>query len=145
MKDILNIIEEQKNTYLDWLVQLCKQPSIAAQNVGMAETAQLTEKLLGEIGVDTRQISTSGYPVVYGEIGRGQKTLTFYNHYDVQPPEPLDLWDSGPFGAEIRDGTLYARGAADNKGNLIARIAAVDTYLRARGELPEQVKFIMEG
>jgi acetylornithine deacetylase/succinyl-diaminopimelate desuccinylase-like protein len=145
MKDFLQIIEQRKDIYLEWLIRLCRQPSIAAQNVGMAQTAQLTEQLLQEIGVETRQIPTSGYPVVYGEIGSGAKTLVFYNHYDVQPPEPLELWDFEPFGAEIHNGTLFARGVADNKGNVVARIAAVDVYLRARGKLPERVKFIIEG
>ncbi len=145
MEDILQIIEDRKEIYLEWLVRLCRQPSIAAQNVGMAETAKLTEEILQGIGVETRQIPTSGYPVVYGEVGSGEKTLAFYDHYDVQPPEPLELWESDPFAADIRDGTLYARGVADNKGNIIARAAAVDAYMRARGELPERVKFIIEG
>ncbi len=69
----------------------------------------------------------------------------FYNHYDVQPPEPLELWDSPPFAAEIRDGHLYARGVADNKGNLVARLAAVEAWLAVRGELPLNVVFVAEG
>ncbi|MBS1254032.1 MAG: Succinyl-diaminopimelate desuccinylase [Anaerolineales bacterium] len=145
MEDVLQIIEERKEVYLDWLVKLCRQPSIAAQNVGMEETANLVEELLQEIGAETQQVPTEGHPVVYGEIGAGEKTLSFYNHYDVQPPEPLDEWDSDPFAAEIRDGTLYARGVSDNKGNIAARLAAVDAYVRARGSLPERVKFIIEG
>ncbi|MFQ5854575.1 MAG: M20/M25/M40 family metallo-hydrolase [Anaerolineae bacterium] len=145
MEDILQIVEERKQVYLDWLVQLCRQPSIAAQNVGMEETAGLVEDLLQEIGAETQQVPTRGFPVVYGEIGEGQKTLAFYNHYDVQPPEPLEEWDSDPFAADIRNGTLYARGVSDNKGNIAARLTAVDAYLRARGELPERVKFIIEG
>lgn len=145
MEDILQVIEERKQIYLDWLVQLCGQPSIAAQNTGMAETAALVEKLLQEIGAETRQIPTEGFPVVYGEVGTGSKILSFYDHYDVQPPEPLDEWDSEPFAPDVRNGTLYARGVADNKGNIIARIAAVDAYQRTRGELPERVKFIIEG
>jgi acetylornithine deacetylase/succinyl-diaminopimelate desuccinylase-like protein len=70
----------------------------------------------------------------------------FYNHYDVQPPEPLELWDSPPFAADIRDGHLYARGAADNKGNLVARLAAVEAWLAVRAEgLPLSVLFVVEG
>ncbi len=146
MEDVLRVIEERKPMYLDWLVQICQQPSIAAQNVGMEETAQLVQKLLNGIGASSRQISTKGYPVVYGEIGgTGSKTLSFYDHYDVQPPDPLDLWESEPFKPDIRNGTFYARGVSDNKGNLIARLAAVDAYLCARGKLPVNVKFIFEG
>jgi acetylornithine deacetylase/succinyl-diaminopimelate desuccinylase-like protein len=91
-------------------------------------------------------VPTAGYPVVVGQFaGAGAKTLMFYNHYDVQPPEPLELWDSSPFAAEIRDGHLYARGVADNKGNLVARLAAVEAWLAMRGELPLNVLFVVEG
>ena len=146
MQDIFRIIDERRDVYLDWLVQLCRQPSIAAQNVGMEETAKLVETLTQNIGASVQQVTTRGYPVVYGEIGgKGERTLSFYDHYDVQPPEPLELWESEPFEPDIRDGTFYARGVSDNKGNLVARLAAVDAYLRARGELPVNVKFIFEG
>lgn len=146
MEDVIRVIEERKQVYLDWLTQICQQPSIAAQNVGMEETAKLVEKLITDIGADARQIPTKGFPVVYGEMrGKSDKTLSFYDHYDVQPPEPLELWDSEPFDPDIRDGYFYARGVSDNKGNLIARLAAVDAYVRARGELPVNVKFIFEG
>jgi acetylornithine deacetylase/succinyl-diaminopimelate desuccinylase-like protein len=146
MQDVFKVIEERKEIYLDWLVRLCRQPSIAAQNVGMTETAELVEELLTGIGATTQQIPTKGYPVVYGEMkGESDKILSFYDHYDVQPPAPLDLWESDPFEPEIRDGTFYARGVSDNKGNLVARLAAVDAYVRARGKLPINVKFIFEG
>ena len=145
MDDVRQVITARKDVYLGWLLRLCRQPSIAAQNVGMAETAALVEKLLREVGAETRQIATAGYPVVYGEIGGGPRTLAFYNHYDVQPPDPLEEWYSEPFAAEIRDGTLYARGVSDNKGNIVARIAAVDAYRRAYGDLPARIKFIVEG
>jgi acetylornithine deacetylase/succinyl-diaminopimelate desuccinylase-like protein len=146
MNDIFQVIEDRKQVYMDWLVEICRQPSIAAQNVGMEETARLVERMLRDIGASVQQVPTRGYPVVYGEIGgEGSKTLSFYDHYDVQPPEPLDLWDSEPFEPSIRNGTFYARGVSDNKGNLVARLAAVDAYVRARGKLPVNVKFIFEG
>jgi acetylornithine deacetylase/succinyl-diaminopimelate desuccinylase-like protein len=146
MNDVFQVIEERKQVYLDWLVQICRQPSIAAQNRGMEETARLVERMLRDIGASTQQVATKGYPVVYGEIGgEGSKTLSFYDHYDVQPEDPLELWESDPFEPSIRDGTFYARGVSDNKGNIIARLAAVDAYVRARGKLPANVKFIFEG
>jgi acetylornithine deacetylase/succinyl-diaminopimelate desuccinylase-like protein len=146
MQDIFQVIDERRDVYLDWLFQICRQPSIAAQNVGMEETAKLVETLTRDIGAQVQQVPTHGYPVVYGEIGgKSDRTLSFYDHYDVQPPEPLELWESEPFEPEIRSGTFYARGVSDNKGNLVARLAAVDAYLRARGELPVNVKFIFEG
>src|SRR5215216_6178761 len=114
MQDILQVIEERKHVYLDWLVELCAQPSVAAQNLGMEETARLVEQMLKGIGAKTQQVPTKGFPVVYGEIGGSNgatpKTLSFYDHYDVQPPDPLNLWESEPFKPDIRNGTFYARG-----------------------------------
>lgn len=146
MDDIYRYIEEHQDDYIERLRRLCQQPSISAQNIGMQETAEMVRDMLTEIGAEAQIIPTDGgYPVVYGEIGPAGKTLSFYNHYDVQPPEPLELWDSPPFAAEIRDGRIYARGVADNKGNIVARIAAIDAYRKVRGELPLRVKFIIEG
>ena len=146
MQDVLEYIDRHADEYVEKLRTLCRQPSIAAQNVGMAETADMVLDMLHEIGAQARLVPTDGYPVVYGEIkGRAPKTLAFYDHYDVQPPEPLELWDSDPFAAEIRDGRIWARGVADNKGNLVARLCAVQAYLAVRGQLPLNVKFIFEG
>src|SRR3954469_11457472 len=124
MQDVLDIIEQRKGTYLQWLIRLCQQPSVAAQNLGMTDAAYLVEEMLRSVGAEARQVGTSGIPVVYGEMGEGERTLLFYNHYDVQPPEPLEEWLSPPFTAEVRDGALYARGVGDNKGNIVARLAA---------------------
>lgn len=144
--DIFRVIDERREVYLDWLVRLCRQPSIAAQNNAMEETAALVEEMLSGVGATVRRIPTKGFPVIYGEIaGENNKTISFYDHYDVQPADPLDLWESDPFEPSIRDGTLYARGVSDNKGNLVARLAAVDAFRRTRGKLPVNVKFIFEG
>lgn len=146
MNDIQQIIDERKATYLDWLTELCRQPSVAAQDWGMEDTAEIVERLLTEIGATITRVPTAGYPVIVGQIaGTSDRTLMIYDHYDVQPAEPLELWDSPPFEPEVRNGTFYARGVADNKGNLVARIAAVDAYQRARGELPVNITFIFEG
>ena len=89
---------------------------------------------------------TGGAPVVFGERkGRRDKTLLFYCHYDVQPAEPLDLWESPPFQPSLRDGKLFGRGVGDDKGHLVARLFAVDALLATLGELPCTVKFIIEG
>ncbi len=146
VQDIFNYIDQHADEYVERLRALCRQPSIAAQNVGMAETADMVLNLLHDIGADARILPTAGFPFVYGEMtGRSPKTLAFYDHYDVQPPEPLELWRSEPFAAEIRDGRIWARGVADNKGNLAARLCAVEAYKKVRGELPLHVKFIFEG
>jgi acetylornithine deacetylase/succinyl-diaminopimelate desuccinylase-like protein len=146
MDDILTYIDGHLEDTIRRLQAFCRQPSIAAQQVGMAEMAELVGHSLEESGAQVELVPTDGYPVVVGRLaGTGSKTLMFYNHYDVQPPEPLGLWDSPPFAAEIRDGYLYARGAADNKGNLVARLAAVEAWLAVRGELPLNILFVVEG
>jgi len=146
LKDVFDYIEQNRDDYIRWLQQICRQPSVAAQNRGMAEAAGMVQSLIRQIGGTAMQVATSGYPVVYGEFANGKKkTLSFYNHYDVQPEDPLELWDSPPFDAEIRDGRIFARGVADNKGNLAARLAAVHAYRSVRGSLPLNVKFIVEG
>lgn len=147
MDDIYDHIDQHADDYIAALQRLVQQPSVAAKNVGMSETASLVQEMLNGIGAESRFVDTrGGFPVVYGEIaGASPTTLSFYNHYDVQPAEPLDLWDSDPWAAEIRDGRIWGRGTADNKGNIAARIAAVDAYQKVRGRLPLRVKFIVEG
>ncbi|MDQ3397088.1 MAG: M20/M25/M40 family metallo-hydrolase [Deinococcota bacterium] len=146
LESVYRVIEDNQEMYLAWLQELCRQPSVAAQNRGMQETARLVEHFLAATGAKVERLATPGYPVVYGELDcKKPKTLSFYNHYDVQPEDPLELWESSPFAADIRGGRLFARGAADNKGNLMARIAAVHAYKEVHGALPVNVKFIVEG
>ncbi|GIP38697.1 peptidase M20 [Paenibacillus sp. J31TS4] len=146
MKDVYEYIERNKDRYIGWLQDLCRQPSVAAQNRGMKEAAGMVEQLLRQLGGTAEQIPTSGFPVVYGEFQNDKETaLSFYNHYDVQPEDPIELWTSPPFAAEIVNGRIIARGVADNKGNLIVRLAAVDAYKAVKGELPVKIKFLVEG
>jgi acetylornithine deacetylase/succinyl-diaminopimelate desuccinylase-like protein len=145
MKDVFGYIDEHRRQFIERLQWLCRQPSIAAQNIGIQETARMVAQLMEKIGLKTELYATDGAPIVYGVVGSGPRTLLIYDHYDVQPPEPLEEWQSPPFAAEIRDGKLYARGAGDNKGNLVARLCAVDAWLRTRGTLPLTVKFVVEG
>ncbi len=147
MDRVFGYIAARQEEFVDRLRALCRRPSIAAQGIGLAETAAHVAALMREAGIPSRVIPVEGgAPVVYGAArGTGSRTLLFYNHYDVQPPDPLEEWASDPFAAEIRDGKLYARGAADNKGNLVARICAVEAMLRELGELPVTVRFIVEG
>lgn len=145
MEDIFAYIDEHLPRFIERVQWLCRQPSIAAQNVGISETAKMVAQLMEDVGVRPELYATDGAPVVYGTVGDGKPTLLIYNHYDVQPPEPLELWESPPFAADVRDGKLYARGAADNKGNLVARLCAVEAWLRTRGRLPLSLKFVVEG
>lgn len=133
------------DTSLRELGRLVAQPSISAQNLGLAEAASLVADMLRARGFDAKIYPTTGAPVVVAERkGKRDRTLLFYNHYDVQPPEPLELWESPPFEPEIRDDKMYGRGVSDDKGHLVARLFALDALL-AEGELPCNIKFIVEG
>ncbi len=139
-------LNERLDESIAELARLTAQPSVGAQNWGMQECAALVGEMLRQRGFQTEIMPTGGAPVVYGERkGRSEKTLLIYNHYDVQPPEPLELWDSPPFEPQLRDGKLYGRGVSDDKGQLVARLFAIDALLHATGELPCTVKFIIEG
>lgn len=97
------------------------------------------------ISATVETIHTPGNPIVYGELQSNKgKTLSFYNHYDVQPEDPIELWESLPFSPEIIDGKLFARGVADNKGTFMSRICTVHAYQQVYGELPINLKFIVE-
>ncbi len=128
------------------LSHLVAQPSVAAQNLGLAGCAQLVAEMLGKRGFSVSIMPSNGAPIVYAErAGRSDKRLLIYNHYDVQPAEPLELWESPPFEPALRDGKLFGRGVSDDKGQLVARIFAIDALLAEEGELPCTVKFIVEG
>ena len=126
---------------------LCRMPSVSAERRALDETADLVEELLADVGFETRQLRADGSaPAVFGErAGRSDFTLLLYNHYDVQPEDPLDLWESPPFEPTVRDGKLFARGTSDNKGELAIRLAAIRALLDAEGELPIRLKWIVEG
>ncbi|HLF27371.1 MAG TPA: M20/M25/M40 family metallo-hydrolase [Anaerolineae bacterium] len=139
-------ITDHLDEWIAELTTLCAQPSISAQGIGIQECAELVAEMLRRRGFRAEIMPTAGHPVVYAEAqGRSNKTLLFYNHYDVQPPEPLELWDSPPFQATLRDGALYARGVSDDKGHIECRLAAIDALKAASGELPCTIKFVIEG
>ena len=127
---------------IEALKELLRIPSVSTVHQGIEECAEKVKVLLEEAGFSAQIIQTEGHPVVFGEKkGLTDKTLLFYNHYDVQPPEPLDQWVSPPFEPEIRDNRLYARGVVDNKGNFMARLEAIKSF----EELPITIKFVVEG
>ncbi|HUI23425.1 MAG TPA: M20/M25/M40 family metallo-hydrolase [Nitrososphaerales archaeon] len=139
---------EHLNDFAQEVIRLASQPSVSARKEGIEECAALVEKMTQETGAATRLLRIGGVaPLVYGEIksSRSEKTILFYNHYDVQPEEPLDLWKSPPFRPEIRDGILYGRGVSDDKGELVSRLKIVETYIKTVGEPPCNVKFCFEG
>ncbi len=128
------------------LSRLCAQPSISAQMLGIHECAALVGEMLRARDFKVEIMPTDGSPVVYAEAeGDTDKTLLFYNHYDVQPPEPLELWETPPFQPAIRDGKMFARGVSDDKGHIQCRLAALDAVKAVRGSYPCRIKFVIEG
>ncbi|MEA4953845.1 MAG: M20/M25/M40 family metallo-hydrolase [Aminivibrio sp.] len=148
MQQVHRHIDEHFERYLSAVGDLIRQPSISATGEGVRECARLLADMMTSAGIRTEILETGGNPVVYGEIASGRtdgKTVLFYGHYDVQPPEPLELWESRPFEPAVRDGRLYARGIADNKGQLMAHILAVRAFRETGTDIPCSVKFVFEG
>ncbi len=147
LPDIFRYIDDHLNESITALTELCKLPTVSAQNSAIEETAEHVSGLLRDLGFEAQVLpKQGGHPVVYAEQpGRSTRTLLFYDHYDVQPPEPLELWSSPPFQPTLREGKLYGRGVSDNKGNIAARLAALRAWKEVRGELPCAVKFCIEG
>jgi len=142
-----SFLKEKLDGYIEETKTLCAQPSVSAKKEGMRECSALVVEILNRHGLAAQSYETAGNPVVVGHAdGKSERTLLFYNHYDVQPAEPFELWTTPPFEPTIRDGALYARGADDDKGEFMARIAAVDAARAANGgELPCGVTFVVDG
>ena len=144
----MGYINKSIEKFIEDLTELCRQPSISAQGVGIRECAELVKGMMGDVGIATRVLSVKdGNPAIYGEVKseENDRTLIFYNHYDVQPPEPIEKWLFDPFSAKIYKGRIYARGASDNKGNLVARLKATEVLLKTFGSTPVNLKFFFEG
>ncbi|HXD77106.1 MAG TPA: dipeptidase [Puia sp.] len=139
-----------KDRFLAELLDLLRIPSVSARSEhkpDMLKCAEAVRQSLIKSGVDKAEVyPTDGHPVVYGEkiIDPKKPTVLVYGHYDVQPPDPLELWKSGPFEPVIRDGKIYARGSADDKGQFYMHVKAFETMIQTN-TLPTNVKFIIEG
>lgn len=140
-------IDNRLDCSLDMLRRYLRHASISAQGRGIGETSEFVSQLFRKSGLSVKVCKAGGHPVVFAErkVSPKAKTILFYNHYDVQPPEPLNEWLSPPFQMTIRQGKIFARGVADNKANLIARISAVRAMMETVGDLPVNVKFVVEG
>ncbi len=151
MNDVLDFINVHRDGYVDELKQYLAIPSISALPEHAADVrraAEWTADALRTAGMqNVRLVETPGQPVVYGDwLGApGKPTILFYGHYDVQPVDPLDLWTTPPFEATVRDGELYARGAADDKGQVFMHIKAVEAFMKQTGGLPVNMRFCIEG
>ena len=151
MDNVIDFINVNRDRYLEELKGFLAIPSISAlpQHAGdVKRCADWCVEEMRRIGLqNVRLIDTPGNPVVYGDwLGaEGAPTILFYGHYDVQPVDPLELWESPPFEATVRDGEIYARGSADDKGQVFMHFKAVEAHLKQNGRLPVNIKFILEG
>lgn len=142
--------QQHKNRFLTELLELLRIPSISARSENkedMVRCAEAVKQHLLDAGADTVTIyPTDGHPVVYGEkmIDPSKPTVLVYGHYDVQPADPLELWHSGPFEPVIKDGKIFARGSADDKGQFFMHVKALETMVKTN-TLSTNIKFIIEG
>lgn len=151
MQDLINYIESNKERFIEELKEFISIPSISTNPEKVEEMKKCADWIvehLKKTGMRNVQIfPTEGHPIVYADwLGAKDKpTVLIYGHYDVQPPEPLDLWESPPFEATIRGENLYARGAADDKGQVFIHFKALEAYLKNNDKMPVNVKLILEG
>lgn len=148
LRDVYRYVDEHLEQALLLLERLVRQPSVSAENLGIREMAELCVEVLNEEeGVTARLLELGdGPPLVWAEAGgEGRRRLMLYDHYDVQPVDPIELWESDPFEPVRRDGKLYGRGASDNKGDFAARVFALRALRAVTGSLPAGVVFMLEG
>lgn len=151
VQEVHTYLKHRREEHLEQLRQLLRIPSVSSDSSRKHEVMRAAEWLaeaLRQAGLDNvRLLETSGNPIVYGDWlhAPGKPTALIYGHYDVQPEDPLELWDTPPFEPTIRDGKLYARGATDDKAQLFLHIKTIEAYLQTIGELPINVKFCLEG
>ncbi|MBC7928298.1 MAG: dipeptidase [Bryobacteraceae bacterium] len=149
--EIANYVHKHETRLLDELITFLRIPSISTlpeHKDDVEAAAQFTAEALGDAGLENIEvIQTGGHPLVYADWlhAPGKPTVLLYGHYDVQPPDPLELWKTPPFEPEVRDGNVYARGAADDKGQFYMHIKAIEALGELRGKLPVNVKFLIEG
>ena len=147
MSHIQAAIEAHRERFLAEFCEFLSFPSESSNAEGLAGAADWVTNRLAALGARVQVLSTGADapPAIFGEVGAGARSLLSYSHYDVQPPDPLEQWESPPYEATVRDGKLYARGAVDDKGDTLARIHAVEVYQAVYGDLPLQLKFFVEG
>lgn len=144
---IFDHIEANRDAFVTRLMDYVRHPSISAHNQGIGEVAGMLVGFLRKLGMEAETVPTSGHPMVLGrrDVSPDKPTVLLYGHYDVQPPDPLELWTSPPFEPTIRDGRIYARGIGDNKGQHFAQLLALESHLAVTGDLPCNVLFLLEG
>ena len=149
--DVIDHIQTSRDRYVSQMKEFLAIPSISCSPEHSGEVrrcAEWTADEMRRIGLqNVRLIETKGHPVVYGDWlnAPGAPTILFYGHYDVQPVDPVDLWESPPFEATVRDGEIYARGAADDKGQVFMHLKAIEAHLQKGGGLPVNMRLLIEG
>jgi len=140
-------VDDHKDECVEALRTVIRQPSCAAQDNGVKECAALLVDMMKPLGIDARVMPSAGQPYVFGNLvsRSGKKTLVVYNHYDVQPPDPISDWDYDPFAATVVGDKIVARGATDSKGNLMAHLLAVKAFREVYGDVPLNVKYLFDG
>src|SRR5690349_18040050 len=152
MLPVIDFIHTNRDRYVSELKEYLAIPSISALPAHSADVkrcAEWTAEEMRRIGLENvRLVETPGNPIVYADwlkAGPNAPTTLFYGHYDVQPVDPLELWESPPFEATVRDGEIYARGSADDKGQVFMHFKAVEAHIKQTGRLPVNIKFMIEG
>ncbi|MDZ7772862.1 MAG: dipeptidase [Balneolaceae bacterium] len=151
MSDPLSYIEKNEETFKKELFELLRIPSVSTDSrhkEDIREAANFWQKQLEYLNLDRVELfETEGNPIVYGELTADgdRPTVLVYGHYDVQPPDPLELWDTPPFEPTVRDGRIYARGASDDKGQSFTHAKALEAYRKTGSEFPVNIKFLLEG
>ena len=147
LQRLLDHIEANREAFVARVMDYVRHPSISAHNVGIREVAGMLVDMLNALGMEAEAVPTRNHPMVLGRrnVSPDKPTVLLYGHYDVQPPDPLELWESPPFEPTIRNGRIYARGIGDNKGQHFAQLLALETHLAVQGELPCNVIFLLEG
>ncbi|HZA06615.1 MAG TPA: M20/M25/M40 family metallo-hydrolase, partial [Nitrososphaeraceae archaeon] len=158
-----NIVDSEMEGLISDLQTLIRHPSVSAKRQGLLDCAKSVANIMDKAGIKSEILylhsvcsgdngdysSSVAPPIVYGEVksksNPNGKTILFYNHYDVQPEDPVELWDTDPFSGKIEDNYIFGRGSADDKGELITRIKAVEYFLKKTGDVPCNIKYIVEG
>ena len=152
MKEILHFIESEKERFLSELVDFLKIPSVSSKQEHKSDMENCSQWLIAHIKSigfkDVRLYTTIGHPIVYAqwlEAGEDAPTVLVYGHYDVQPVDPIELWNSPPFEPVIKNGKIWARGTSDDKGQLFCHLKALESHFKINGKLPVNVKLLFEG
>ncbi|WP_437231229.1 dipeptidase [Planctomicrobium sp. SH661] len=150
MSAVENYLRQQAEINVEDLKQLLRIPSVSADSRHRSDVVRAADYIreqLADCGCDSELVQTKGHPIVFAQWNHkpGRPTVLVYGHYDVQPPDPLDQWITPPFEPTVRDGQIYARGATDDKGQMFTHVKSVAAWLKAVGELPINVKLLIEG